>query len=780
MLGLLVVSVVGSLFARRVEFEFDVESLYAVNDEMLQYAHRFRDDFRNDDKLLLVVLDSVGEKDALDREALTWQIETVERLSRLPHVARVASVATWELPSLRLRPPFYATVSVVRGLPVTDDDEQRLRRLVDEYGMIDRSLISQDRRTAVLILALDATRREVAATAEVVRHMEQCLAESPPPPGFRVHLTGLPAVRARIISDLQSDQLHQIPMLGILFTVLLLLLFRDPAEALLPLVAVGMSVVWTVGLMGMAGWTFNLISNALPVLLLVIGVSNCVHIVCRFREELPRHEGSVRAAVVSTLTEMMVACLLTCLTTAIGFLSLCAGGSRVLREFGLEAAAGMLLLYVAAILCLGAGLTMFRRVRSGERTVHARPAQSNILAELATRLGMIGARFPWATLAATGLVITLCLVGARSVMVNSFLLETYDRDHPIRTGIRVVENQLFGFTTLEVSLSATSDQALFDPEVYRNVAEFARFAAGCEHVIMVRSYVDLLETAYRSFRSFEHHRGELPPTDAEGAARIELSRRLASRMGGHLGMDSFLRPDERRARIICAVEDAGTRATLKLIGTLQDRLDQLFPAGHAVEARLTGEAYLFAHSLDALIRNIFFSLCMASVLIFLIIGLLFRSIRAGLTAMIPNVLPLLVTLSYMGVRGLDLDAGNVVVFAVSIGIAVDNTIHFLARLYEERRHHTPMLTAMERTLRGSGRAVVLTTTIILAGLSVMFTSEFLPTRRFAELTTVTMLAALVGDLIVLPACVAIESRYSRQPSPQTGSCEKPDCAVRPG
>jgi hypothetical protein len=775
--ALLVATLLGGAAATRVEFEFDVESLYAVDGEMLDFAHAFSSDFRNDDMLLLVVLESVGANDVIDPPALTWQLETAAALSRLPHVSRVASLATWELPSIRVRPPFYESVRVVRDYPASDADANRLRSMLGEYEMMERSLVAPDRRAAVLILVLDPEKRSANDLQAAVRQTRLQLERNGPPTGYRTHLTGLPVVRARIISDLKADQLRQVPLLGGIFVVLLIALFRRPSEALLPLVAVGMAVVWTIGLMGWAGWTFNLISNALPVLLLVIGVSNCVHIICRFREELPQHGGNPKTAATATISEMLVACLLTCLTTAIGFLSLYAGGSRVLREFGLEAAAGMLLLYVAAVLCLGAGLGWFHRPqRGGSPSPGLPPAERSRLAALAARLGMYSARSPFGTIAATALLMAACLWSASRVQINSYLLETYGRDHPIREGIGVLEDKLFGLSTLEVSLAADSRELLVDPEIYRRVAEFGRLAGDSEHVILVRSYVDLFETAYRSFRDDEHHRDRMPTLDEDGHSRIKLSRRLAERSGGHLGSAAFLHPDQRRARIVCAVEDAGTRATLKLIDRLEGHLARLFPPGCGVEARITGESYLFARSLDSLIRNVFYSLCMASALIFLVIGILFRSVRAGFAVMLPNVFPLVVTLGYMGQRGLDLDAGNVVVFAVSIGIAVDNTIHFLARLQEERRNGEPILPAVERTLRGSGRAVILTTSIIVVGMTVLFTSDFLPTRRFAELTTVTMLAALLGDLIVLPACVRLfykappdESKSQRPDSQATGS-----------
>ena len=136
------------------------------------------------------------------------------------------------------------------------------------------------------------------------------------------------------------------------------------------------------------------------------------------------------------------------------------------------------------------------------------------------------------------------------------------------------------------------------------------------------------------------------------------------------------------------------------------------------------------------------------------IAVLFRSVLFGLVAILPNMTPLILTMGYMGFQGYDLNAGNVVVFSLSLGIAVDNTIHFLTRFREEIAERS-VHEALQRTVQYTGRAIVLSSVIIISGLAVLMLSEFKPTRGFAELTSFTMLSALIGDLILLPATLAV-------------------------
>jgi hypothetical protein len=177
---------------------------------------------------------------------------------------------------------------------------------------------------------------------------------------------------------------------------------------------------------------------------------------------------------------------------------------------------------------------------------------------------------------------------------------------------------------------------------------------------------------------------------------------------------------------------------------------------------LTGDAYVSALGLTEMIHELLFSILTAAFVIFGLIAVLFRSLRIGLITIPPNVIPLAVTFGYMGLRGFDLNAGNVIVFTISLGIAVDNTIHYILRFREEYGRDPDMHRATWKTLIGKGQPMCLSTFLTVIGLAVLLFSDFLPTRRFAELSIVTLTGALVGALFLLPACVAVLWKRPKQ------------------
>lgn len=739
----------------RIRFDFTPGAAFRGDDELVTYAESFKKTFGDSDAVLLVVLESTGEADALAAPALTWQARAAERIAEAPGVERVDAIATLEVP--RAGPlGAAATEPLIDSTPVDADAEARVREALDRLTLVRGTLISEDRTVSAVVARLSPEAMDAAGTRRAVDAVRGVLREVPPPPGYAAHLSGLPAMRAGIVANLRSDLLTLFPAAGGLFLVVLAMEFRRISGTLLPLLAVGVGLIWTVALIVLRGESFNIISNILPILLFVIGMANCVHVVTRYAEEAGRGGGRVAAAR-RTLAHMSVACFLTFFTTAIGFSALLGARSEQLEALGWHAVAGMGFLYITTITVLGGLMPSFaapRLSREGPRP--------HLVGRCLGVAGRAVARRPKTVLMCSAAVIAFFLWSAHTVTASSRMFETYEPGHPSMRAVRLVDEKLGGVLPLEVSLTAEREGTFLEPATYARVAEAQRFATGLDAVLSARSYVDLHEQARAEIMRRMGPFGVPPGLATDDVARLEIQDAAlrAAGSGGRYG--AFLTPDARRARIMLKVRDIGSRETGEVLDTLNAKLDELFPPGSGVEARLTGAAQVHARAMDRFLRDLLMSLLGAALVIFVVIGLLFRSLRTGLIAVLPNLTPLVITWGYIGLRGYELNAGNVIVFAISLGIAVDDTIHFLARFREEVRVDGDVPEAIRRSFHGTGRAIVLTSVLIVAGLSVLLLSDFMPSRRFAELTNVTMAGALIGDLFLLPACLVL---FSKRPRP---------------
>lgn len=747
--------------AVRVPFDFTPQAVFAGNDDLVNFSEEFKQVFGHEDAILLVVLQATGKDDLLAPRLLTWQAELALRLKRLPQVVRVESLGTMKTLHAHLfGRRKLSSGPLIAKLPVDAEAAEKVRATL-EGSLAEGALVSKDKRVAAVLVCLDPQARDIDSMRGAVLSAKKVVNDFPPPEDCQVSYSGLPALRVDIVDELIADQVQLLPLAALLFLLVLAALYRCVAGTVLPLLATGAGLALSVGALVVTGQTLNIINNIIPALLLIFGVSCCVHVINRYAEESYRCPGQRETATRRTMENMLLPCFLTYITTASGFLSLIAAHSLTLRDFGWQAALGMVLLYLVSMAIFAALLPYL----SPPKFERSDAGSSSWVANVVSLAGYTVARSPRLTVGVSLGIIALCLWFGRGLTLNSFMVETYDEEHTTIHTMRLVERSLGGFLPLEISLQADRPDRFTSPQVYAAVAEAERFAAQLPGTLFARSYVDLNQEIYSKTRMREELYERMPADDENGRRRVARTHGICRQFADALGYNYFLTPDGLRARVLLRLEDVGTQRTLWLIAQLESKLAELFPADGGVRARLTGDAYLNAKVMDGFVRDLFQSLLCASIFIFGVIGLLFRSVRIGFIAILPNIFPLTVTLGYMGLCGYDLNVGNVIVFSISLGVAVDNTIHFISRFREEIHHSGDVADAIYRAYQGAGRAMVLSSVLVVSGLAILLVSDFVPTRRFAELTGVTMAAALLGDLLVLPAMITLFWKRDHRPAP---------------
>jgi uncharacterized protein len=736
--------------ARNLRFDFNPDAVFSSGNPTVKYAEQFRRDFGDDETVIIVGFEATGEANVVTPAALTWQAQTVHAFESIPHVLRVESLISMETPRVTFRfPPKISYERIIGEVPVSADTAEVLRDRLAQTEMPFGSLVSKDYKMAAELVVFDATQQDFAAMEKMVKNVDETLARFPVPNGYRTIVSGLPVLRVGIVRDLGKDQTRLMPLAGILYLITLALVFRSISGSMLPLFAVGQGLIWTFGVMALWGQPLNIVSNILPCMLLINGVSNSIHVLTRYSEEAVHPGTTRRDASRRTIRQMLVACLGAFATAAVGFYVLRTASSPVLQEFGTQAAMGLSFLYLTVILTLGALLPFFKAPAFQDSRIWL--AFSRGLAEIVSRL----IRWRWATVGVFVAVALLALWRARTVEINSSALETYDEDNPAIQTLRLLENRLSGLMPLEISLKADQADLFYRPDIYRKVVELQRFAMQQPPVLFSRSYLDYFNEINRPFSREAQTSGQPAESEAVDDRDIERGHLFLGRVADEMRYWEFMTHDERRARLLLKMRDVGTRDTLALVATLKAKMAQLFPPGSGVETEVTGDAYVDAAGLTEMIHELLTSILTAALVIFGLITILFRSVRIGLITIPPNVIPLVVTFGYMGLRGFDLNAGNVIVFTISLGIAVDNTIHYILRFREEFAKDPDMARATWKTMLGKGQPMCMATFLTVIGLAVLLLSDFVPTRRFAELTIVTLTGALIGALFLLPACVAL-------------------------
>lgn len=762
------VSVVFSLaIAAQLRFDFTPQAIYRGDDDLVAYSETFKQTFGYDEAVILVVLEATGELDALNAGALQWQAEIAGDFKAVPYVKRVESLATLEIPrptlgGIELR-------HVIDELPVDEDSALRARGLLSTQLLVRGRMLSSDERVAALPLFLDPNARDIASMQEAVAAIRTALQARKLPPGYRTHLSGLPVLRVEIVESLHADLQRLMPMAGLVYLVVLGLMFRCVSGVIPPLAAVGIGVAWTLATFAATNQSLNIVSNVLPVLLVIIGVSSAIQIVSTFAEESVCGTVDLKLAARETIARMAPACLLAAITTAVGFASLCTARSVLLHGFGWQAAIGISFQYLATLITLGTCFSFCAPPRLSSSIGRS----SSPLARALGAAGVAVAHHSWWTIAGAAIVVVGAVWVGSSVRINSVaILETFPTEHPSVKSMRLIENKLSGIMPLEVSLDADSSDVFLRPATFHRVLDLEQAARKLSGVLAVDSYADLFREVLIHWpgRRLSETDEELVPAGRAGEVRLERTSRFIQGFAEVFHYKSYVSSDGKRVRIRMRLREIGSHQTLGLIDSLEAELARVFPPEAGIRARLTGEAYVNARALNRLIRDLYYSLLTASLVIFGLIAIEFRSIRAGLIAMLPNLTPLTITLGYMGLRGYDLNVGNVIVFTICLGLADDSTIHFLYRFREELRDVGDVTEAIYRAFFSTGRAIVATSLVLLAGMGVLLLSNFVPTQRFAELTGVTILGNLLGVLLLLPASLVLF--WKKVPNPQDSSTAK--------
>jgi predicted RND superfamily exporter protein len=325
--------------------------------------------------------------------------------------------------------------------------------------------------------------------------------------------------------------------------------------------------------------------------------------------------------------------------------------------------------------------------------------------------------------------------------------------------LRLAEDKMQGLIPIELSLVSEEEGRFYDPDILNAVDDIAEWVEEQPGVLRTQTFGDYLHEAWAAYT------GDPAKSEAEFQSRAQVAQLYSLIESAKPDpTEAYLTFDRQRLRLQIQIRDLGGKATMALVDELRETTRDELSGIEEVEFHVTGDGYSAAKGVDFIMRDMLSSLGLAFVIIFFIMTFLFKSVRMGLISVPPNVIPLILTLAYMSARGIYLNSTTAIIFSVSLGLAVDDTIHYLARFREEVADGLGRDAAIFSSAGGTGRAILVTTIMLASGQLVLLWSSFVPITLFSELISVTLISCLFGDLIVLPALlhVAWKPKKERQ------------------
>jgi len=712
--------------ALQVRVDSAVDRLLPVDDPERLHLDEVRATFGSDELIVIALFaDDVYAPATLARIAAI-----VDDLARLDVVDEVTALTN--VSEIRVTEDGLGRVPLLPPPPWTDEAIAALHRDAPAHPIAGAVLVGSDGRAAGILVRLIALTDEELVARRVDDRIRQVLAAHPGPEAVAV--TGLPTLKVHAAAAMIDDVRRFLPIGVLVIVAVLLVTFRTVRGVALPLATVLVGLEWTAAFMTLRGGAYTLGTLVLSPLLLSVGIAYAVHVVSRYEHE--RARGDVGAAPTArTFARVGLPIAMAGLTTLAGFAAFLGNPIPSIRDFGWYAGVGLIAILGATFTVLPAALTVLPRTAAAARP----PSTHGWAARLVAACTDLAVRRRRAVLLAAGGILLVSAAGIGRIEIETDYLRFFGRSHPARIDNARVAAALVGTQIVTVTVEGDKAEAATQLPIVEALGVLQAALETQPGVDATVSYLDYLAMLRRAL-------------DPDGATDPIENQQALDQLLLLLNpeqMRDVLSPDRARAQLLVYTHLSGSRA----VDALTRRIER-FAREHVpdtVRVRPTGTLVLLTRSADTLARQQVASLGQVFVVLAVLMIGLFRSVRLGLLSLVPNLFPVVVLFGIMGWVGIDLNISTSMIACIAIGIAVDDTIHYLTTFGRERLAHRDAERAVRRSAIAVGWPVVVTSITLSAGFLVVCLSNFEPVRHFGLLASATMAVALVADLLLLPA-----------------------------
>ena len=557
-----------------------------------------------------------------------------------------------------------------------------------------------------------------------------------------VRVSGMPYIRTLNAQNIQNEIVLFVGgALGIT-AVIFFFFFRSFRATFITLLVVLIGVTWAFGFIGLFRYEITVLSALIPPLIIVIGVPNAVFLINKYQQEIKKH-GQQAKALIRVISKIGNATLMTNITTASGFATFVFVKSDLLREFGILASVNIISIFILALLIIPIIYSFMPLPKKKHLNHLERRWIENVVdwMERMVKNQRITIYF------ATVIVIVLSIIGVYKIKVSGSLIEDMPKSTSFYKDIKFFEKEFGGIMPLEILIDTKKEKGVMKLSTLKKMDKINETIATFPELSKPVSIVNLVKYTKQAYYKGNPKYYQLPTTQ-EQSYIFAYTKNTNSDAGM---LKSFVDSTGRYARITTFMKDIGTDKMDIIQERLKAVIDKEFPAD-SYSVSITGKALVFIKGTNYLIRNLVFSLSLAILLIAIFMAWMFRSPQMILISLLPNILPLLITAGLMGFLEIPIKPSTILVFSIAFGISVDDTIHFLAKYRQELiSNKWRIKPSVYAALRETGVSMFYTSIVLFFGFLVFTLSSFGGTIALGGLVSVTLLLAMVSNLLLLPS-----------------------------
>ena len=714
-------SIASGIFVSKIQFDMSFRPLFADEDEVYIPTQKFESVFGEASGAHIGV---ILENDRILTLSFLQQLKAISAsVEKLKNISSVTSLTnfdfpTWTSKGIEIR-------SLIPKMFLKGDTlSHRFKEKLLSNPKIKKIILSEDHKRTLLLARLDIPLKDLDARKVIIEKFKKTILDALPD-NTNARFTGVSVVENSYANIVFNSLIRSTMLTSVGLSLALFLFFGRFSSVAVALAGVTISSPIVLGIMQIIGQNITIVNSMVPIMLLIIGVADAIHMeqsFINFRQE----KNEIKEAARKMFGAMGLPCLMTAITTSIGFLSLRMANIEAIRDFGMNVAIGVIIVYLMNLI-----FVPYLLIKLPSKQINFTKWFSDGLDKFLQFSSNSVINHPKKITAIFILLIGYSIVTVPKISMDQKFNEEVVEENPLRFNQMLLEKEFTGFLGPEISVKITDEKYLWDKDVINNLTRFEE---------MLRSHTDILQV--RSYLNF------LPDNMPESMYREYLTGLCDDPKTKHQIKEVYT-TDGKWASVIVRTRDMGTKKAKVFNDWIKEISNKSL--GDNFEVEMVGQWWLAQRGMMNILNDMLSSFVTACILILPLMILLLRDFRLFLVSLLPNFLPMLSALAFMATVGISIRIGTAMILAIALGIAIDDTIHFMLHLKEKDSNNQDKNKAVRMTISQTGKAILYTSVILVIGFISMLSNDLIAIQDMGIVASFTIIMALVADLYFVPA-----------------------------
>ena len=726
-----------------VKFNYDFSQTVPDTDEDMIYYNGFKKTFGEDGNVF-----AIGLKDSsifvLDK-FINYR-DYIKEIESIEGINGVLGLPNLQILSKSKENKNFTFIDLMEPFPNSQIELDSLLLIANNQKFYDNKILNKD-GALTLLITIDKDILNSKDRDKLMQNLITLSVDFESKSGIKLHYAGLPYSRY-IMAESVKEELTRLLIISLIVTaIILFVFFRSFDTVFVPLIIIGIVVVWVFGTLSLLGYKITLLTGLLPPLIVVIGIPNCVYMLNYYHFSIKEYSNK-KQAISNVIQTIGLITLITNLTTAVGFFVLATTDIKILTEFGIVAGINVLATFIVSIFLIPSIYLALPKPKS-QQTGYL---NYNFINVLIKSFKYISFNYQKRVFFISTVIVISSLYGLSKIKSVSYLIDDVPSESSLMKDLKFFEENFSGIMPLEIIVDTKMKKGVQNLNLLKKVDKLETFLAKKSYVSSPISLVSFVKASRQAYYNNNPSYFSLPNNRDKNFILRYIADGYQNNVSNDNISKSFVDSIGQKLRISLNVADLGSLKLDSIVNnTFRPEIDKIFGNSKA-EVKLTGTTLTFIKGINFLIENLLQSMLLAFIIISVIMALLFKNLKMVIISLIPNIIPLIIAAGIMGFLEIPLKPSSALVFSIVFGISVDYSIHFLAKFKNELLKND-LKNSISNTINQTGRSMIFTSFILFFGFIIFAFSNFGGTIVLGILTSVILFVAMITNLTLLPSII---------------------------